>query len=179
MNTVFTSFPILTTERLVLRALTTADHPELWKLRADESGNTYLDRPKHPTSEDVYEHIRKIEGFTAIHQSLTWVMCPKGSDKLIGSIGLWHYDYEKETVEIGYELMSGYQGQGFMHEAAQRVINFAFDDMQAKAIIADTHPENKRSHALLERNNFREDLAYTYSSKEEAGDDRAIYFLVR
>jgi ribosomal-protein-alanine N-acetyltransferase len=179
MNTVFTPFPILITKRLVLRPMTMADHPELWKLRSDESGNTYLDRPKHPTSEDVYEHIRKIEGFTSIHQSLTWVMCPKGSDKLIGSIGLWHYDYEKETMEIGYELMSEYQGQGFMHEAANAVIDFAFDKMLAKATTAITHVDNKKSQVLLERSGFERDSEYRYVNKEDVDEKEAAYFLVR
>ncbi len=96
---------------------------------------------------------------------------------LIGTICLWNFEITKAQVEIGYELSPMYQGKGIMHEAAEKIIEYAFETMQAKTVTALTTPNNIPSKKLLERCGFKADLLHKYVNIEEA-EGQAVYFLL-
>ncbi len=50
--------------------------------------------------------------------------------------------------------MMKFQGYGIMQEAAQKVIDFVFQTLKFKKILAFTHYENKKSTKLLLKLNF-------------------------
>ena len=177
MNTNFTPFPELITERLLLRRLVADDAPAIQQLRSDDLVNKYLDRPKLISLAECLAYVKKIDANLANGNSCYWGICFKEDKKLIGTICLWNFDPEKEMADLGYELMPAYQGKGIMLEAVESVIDFGFDMMQLKVILALTHPENEGSRNLLKKANFEEDFNYQYSSNEDAGED-AVYFLV-
>jgi ribosomal-protein-alanine N-acetyltransferase len=60
LNRTFTSFPILTTERLTLRQLVIADEQEIFTLRSDGEINKYLDRQVSNTIDDARNFINKV-----------------------------------------------------------------------------------------------------------------------
>jgi ribosomal-protein-alanine N-acetyltransferase len=60
VNRSFTPFPILTTERLTLRQLSTDDGQNIFALRSDTEINKYLDRQASKTIEDAINFINKI-----------------------------------------------------------------------------------------------------------------------
>ena len=49
----FTPFPVLETERYILRQLSLSDDNEIFILRSDKEVNKYLDRPIAKTIEDA------------------------------------------------------------------------------------------------------------------------------
>jgi ribosomal-protein-alanine N-acetyltransferase len=171
LNTNFTPFPKLITERLLLRRLVADDAPALRELRSDHSINKYLDRPKSMSVEESMAFVKKIDDNLANSKGCYWVICFKEDHKLIGTICLWNFDLEKDIADLGYELMPAYQSKGIMLEAVKSVIDYGFAMMKLKMILGLTHPENNASRNLLERVNFEQDLSYAYVSKEEAGED--------
>jgi ribosomal-protein-alanine N-acetyltransferase len=56
----FSPFPILKTDRLILRRLTIEDENEIFFLRSDENINRYVDRPKPNSLADARKHIDKL-----------------------------------------------------------------------------------------------------------------------
>jgi ribosomal-protein-alanine N-acetyltransferase len=50
--------------------------------------------------------------------------------------------------------MTKFQGQGIMQEAVQTVIDFVFQTLKLKKILAVTHHENQNSTNLLLKLNF-------------------------
>ena len=171
-------FPLLTTDRLILRPLDMDDADTLFQLRTNADVNRYLIRPVPKSIEEVYVYIEKIQGLLANNISFYWVLCLKTDNKLIGTICLWNFSEEKDVADIGYELMPEFQGKGLMQEAAEKVIDYGFDIAGLKIMLGLTHPGNERSAALLKRNGFKEDTDYRYVSKDDAGND-IVYFLVR
>ena len=155
MKQLFTTFPSMTTSRLVLRPLKHSDVNEIFILRSDEAVNKYLDRHRAKSKEDAIEFISKIEQLVSEGKSLFWAINFKDETSLVGTICLWNLSEEKNSVEIGYEILPAYEGRGIMNEAMQAVIQFAFDKMEASLIEAAFVPENSRSLRLLEKNNFR------------------------
>ena len=171
-------FPLLTTDRLVLRKLEIDDAGELLKLRSDESVNKYLERPKSRTINEVIEFINKIQAGISKNESFYWAISLKNESKLIGTICLWNLDKENSRAEVGYELLPAYQGKGLMQEALSKIIECGFQILGFKTITAYTDSANERSVRILEKNNFRRDkaLEYEYFQKEGFGNE-VIYSL--
>lgn len=144
------TFPILTTERLRLRQLSDSDVQEIFLLRSDPLINKYLGRQPSRTSEDASEFINKIKNNSLSY----WAITRKGSEKLIGTICLFDVSEELKKCEIGYELLTAYQGNGIMREAAKKVIEYSTEILRLKTIDAYTHKDNQSSTNLLKELKF-------------------------
>jgi ribosomal-protein-alanine N-acetyltransferase len=167
-------FPVIETDRLVLRALNSDDADALLKLRSDEQVNLYIDRPPTKTVADAQAFIDKILNTGSTY----WVINLKNAPGLIGTICLWNFDAEKSMAEIGYELMPHHQGKGIMNEAIQAIIRYSLDELQLRVLAAITHPDNEASAKLLKRNGFVLDEVNEFVSKEDA-DGLLAYVLTK
>ena len=65
--------------------------------------------------------------------------------------GIYGFSDENENCEIGYELLTNFQGQGIMKEALEKVINYAFNTIKVKKIEAFFQRDNQSSIKLLEK----------------------------
>lgn len=147
-------FPILKTERLTLRQLSIEDHKDIFALRSDEEINKYLNRAPCKTIEDAINFINNVNENIKKNNSMYWAITFTGTKTLVGTICLFDFSNEKKSSEIGYELMTKFQGKGIMHEAAQKVVEFVFQTLKFKKIVAFTHHENQNSTNLLLKLNF-------------------------
>ena len=59
-----------------------------------------------------------------------------------------------QAAYLGYALAEGAQGFGFMHEALELLLAFAFEELNLHRIMANFMPTNERSRAVLERLGF-------------------------
>jgi ribosomal-protein-alanine N-acetyltransferase len=146
-------FPILATKRLTLRQLDDNDHKEIFALRSDDNVNQYISRRRATNIDEAKEFIKNINK----NRSLYWAICFNDSKKLIGTICLWNLSEDKTRAEVGYELNPAYQKMGVMNEALDSVLNYGFNEIQLKTIVACTHKDNTNSSRLLEKNNFKID----------------------
>lgn len=153
-NTRFTPFPVLTTERLTLRQLVIADEQEIFALRADGEINKYLDRPVSDTIDDARNFINKVNENINKNDSLYWAITLSDKNILVGTICLFGFPEENNKCEIGYELLTNFQGQGIMKEAVQKVTDYAFNTVQVQKIEAFIHRDNQNSIRLLEKLSF-------------------------
>ena len=58
------------------------------------------------------------------------------------------------TVEIGYSVVTGYQGRGLAAEAIAALVAHAFRDPRVQRVIAETMPDNIPSIRVLEKSGF-------------------------
>ena len=151
LNGTFTPFPILITERLTLRQLAIDDEQQIFTLRSDSEINKYLDRQVSNTSDDARNFINKITE----SDSLYWAITFSDKNLLVGTICLFGFSDENYNCEIGYELLTDFQGQGIMKEAVEKVIDYAFNTIKVKQIEAFLHRDNLSSIKLLEKFSFR------------------------
>ncbi len=151
LNKAFTPFPILTTEGLTLRQLAINDEQEIFTLRSDSEINKYLDRQISNTIDDARNFINKI----IKSDSLYWAITLSDRNILVGTICLFGFSDENYKCEIGYELLTNFQGQGIMKEAVEKVIDYAFNTIKVKKIEASLHRDNLSSIKLLEKFSFR------------------------
>jgi len=155
LNKAFTPFPILTTERLTLRQLVINDEHEIFTLRSDSEINKYLDRQVSNTIDDARNFINKVNENINKNDSLYWAITLSDKNILVGTICLFSFSDENDKCEIGYELLTNFQGQGIMKEAVEKVIDYAFNTIKVKKIEAFLHRDNQSSIKLLEKFSFR------------------------
>lgn len=153
-NVNFTPFPILTTERLTLRQLSIDDQQDIFALRSDKEINKYLGRQLSKTVEDAIDFINKINENIKKNNSVYWAITLTKTRVFVGTICLFDFSTEKSSCEIGYELMTKFQGQGIMKEAVEKVIDYAFQTLQFQKIVAFTHNGNQASTGLLRKLSF-------------------------
>ncbi len=147
-------FPVLTTGRLILRQLLESDVKEIFSLRSDKLINKYLDRQPSITLDDSLNFITTTNENIKNSELKYWAIELKDSKKLIGTICLFDFSDELKKCEIGYELLTDYQGQGIMNEAAKTIIEYAFQTLGLNRIEACTHKDNQNSTKLLHKFNF-------------------------
>ena len=155
LNRTFIPFPILTTERLTLRQLLTNDEQEIFTLRSDSEINKYLDRQIANTIDDARDFINRINENINKNDSLYWAITFSDKNILVGTICLFSFSDENDKCEIGYELLTNFQGQGIMKEAVEKVIDYAFNTIKVQKIEAFFHGDNQSSIKLLEKFSFK------------------------
>jgi ribosomal-protein-alanine N-acetyltransferase len=155
LNRIFTPFPILTTERLTLRQLVIDDEKEIFTLRSDSEINKYLDRQVSNTIDDAKNFINTVNENINKNDSLYWAITLGDRNILVGTICLFGFSDESGKCEIGYELLANFQRQGIMKEAAEKIIDYAFNTIKVQKIEAFVHRDNQSSIKLLEKFSFR------------------------
>ena len=153
----------MTTERLTLRQLSIDDKQNIFALRSDKEISKYLDRQASKTIEDAIDFINKINDNIKKNNSIYWAITLTKTRTFVGTICLFNFSNKKSSCEIGYELMTNFQGQGIMKEAAEKVIDYAFQTLQFQKIITITHNGNQSSTKLLRKYNF---IKYIEADKE-------------
>ena len=172
LNRTFTPFPILTTERLTLRQLEINDEQEIFALRSDSEINKYLDRQISNTIDDARNFINSVNENITKNDSLYWAITLSDSNKLVGTICLYGFSDENDKCEIGYELLTNFQGQGIMKEAVDKVIDYAFNTIKVQKIEAFFHSDNQPSIKLLKKFSFRD-----LNKADETNHDLVSYHL--
>jgi len=179
LNINFNPFPEITTDRLLLRAVSKSDVKEIFFLRSDKRVMKYIDKTPAETLDDADEFITKITELEKNNEVVTWAIVLKGDSKLIGTICYWNIQKEHYRAEIGYVLHPDYWGKGIMQEAFSEVVNYGFKVMKLHLIEANVNPANEASIKLLEKNNFIREAYYEenyyYNGKFL---DTAIYSLL-
>lgn len=164
-------FPNLTTERLQLRQLLESDVEEIFLLRSDTIINKYLDRQPSVILDDALHFIRRINENSELKY---WAIEWKESKKLIGTICLFAFSAEDKKCEIGYELLTDFQGKGIMNEATRAIIEYAFNTLEIRIIDACTHKDNQNSTKLLQKNNFEKT-----EIRDETNPDLIVFRLTK
>jgi len=175
----FTPFPIIETERLVLRQITNDDVNEIFELRSNPETMKYIPRPLAKTTEDALEHIATIEDKIILNEGINWGITLKGNERLLGMIGFYRMQPENFRSEIGYMLLPEFHGKGIITEAVKRLITYGFNDLKLHSIEAVIDPENFASEKVLQKCNFIKE-AHLKESQFYEGKflDKVIYSLL-
>jgi RimJ/RimL family protein N-acetyltransferase len=140
---------MLETERLVLRPLNEDDVDAIFALRRDAELMQFIREPQTKRTEaenwinlvsELWERDRI--GFCAV--------IDKTSNEFIGWCGLWKLKETGET-EVGYAIDKNFQKKGLASEAAQKFLEYGFDQLKLEKIVAVARPENTASRRVMEK----------------------------
>ncbi len=150
----FSPFPVLSTDRLLLREMTMEDDQEVFDLRSNPQVLQFIEITKAVVIEDAQKFIENVNEGMLKQEAIMWAITLKDSERLIGTICLWNISVERMEAEVGYMLHPDFQGKGIMQEALIEVIDYGFSSMHLNVIVADLHPDNIKSVNVLQKNGF-------------------------
>ncbi len=77
------------------------------------------------------------------------------NEKIVGTVGLHHFDSANKSIQMGYWLDKEAQGKGLMTRCCRVLINYAFDDLALNRVQINCNVENTKSRAIPERLGFK------------------------
>jgi ribosomal-protein-serine acetyltransferase len=169
----------LESQRLVLQAIDPLDGPEIWEA-VDRSRRTlshwlpWVHFNQDPSSSDRFADAcaREWEECTG----LRFCIRDKASRQLLGIVSLERCSLLNRSCELGYWLRNEVVGRGYMTEAAQAVLHFAFARLGAHRVRVAAATDNHRSLAVIARLGFRfEGIARDAEWCDGRWLDHAIY----
>src|SRR5580692_7301631 len=110
----FDPFPLLVTERLILRPVNTNDAKEIYFLRSDDEVMKYVGRPKCPSIEEAIKWAEMVEEARIKNEGVTWAIALKNDPRLTGILSFWKIDKANYRAEVGYVLHPDHQKKGIM-----------------------------------------------------------------
>ena len=150
----FQPFPVIETDRLILREVTLDDAEAFFQLRTNIDAMRFLDKYLPKKIEEIQELIGKIIEGIQKNESIGWAICMKGNPSLLGTIGYHRIYKEHYRAEIGYMLQPAYWNKGIMSEAITKILDFGFNNMKLHSIEAHINPNNDASKSILKKFKF-------------------------
>jgi len=175
------TFPVLKTERLLLRALTPRDAAAVFAIRGDPEvarhniGAPYIDLME--ARRMISAARRQFRAQTEIHWGLALRDAPQS---LIGLCCFNVLDPIDRRGSLGYDLNRAFWGHGLMREAVRAVIDFGFEQLDLHRIEAEIGAPNERSYRLLRALDFQQEgLQKDRYFEYGAFHDLALFGLLR
>ena len=139
----------ITTERLILRPVSTADTSAIHDYASDKSITMMMYLPNENIDETMsFVEYAAGEWKKEEPHDREFVMVYNG--KIIGGINLESTE-PSGNFEIGWTVHNKYRNQGFATEAAGALVEYAFNDLDAERVTAHCDSENKSSEAVMKK----------------------------
>lgn len=171
----------LETERLILRPVEESDAPALLPFVSDGDVAYNLTRVPHPyPAEQLVPFIRTCMAAMERRRQFDMVVTLKDTGRPIGMCSLDDVDWQHMRAEMGYYLGAPYWGQGYMTEAAKRLLEFGFWELGLERVYAYCFVRNTASAHVLEKIGMaREGLCRHAIKKDDGFLDVYIYGIIR
>ncbi|MDR0740279.1 MAG: GNAT family N-acetyltransferase [Puniceicoccales bacterium] len=147
--------PVLGTERLVLRGMTSKDLDDLAEIFSDYETIYMLAFMPWPFDRNqVKIYMMNLSYAMENGHSLYWAITLPGEDRLIGVIGLT-LEHAHDRAEIHFWLGKKYWGKGYMTEVARRVVDYVFRDLKLNRLDINHLNVNIGSQRVIEKCGFK------------------------
>jgi RimJ/RimL family protein N-acetyltransferase len=143
-------------QRVYLRPEEPSDAAKV-ALIARQETETFFDIGRHLTSSVMHEKWINDHQKNDLPSWITFAVCLRENDELIGWVGLLDVDYQNRFAETGSffgELK--YRGSGYGSEAKQLLLEYAFERLGLHMLQSWVFFQNTRSAAALRKQGYRE-----------------------
>jgi ribosomal-protein-alanine N-acetyltransferase len=165
---------VIETERLLLRELEESDTGTLAEIYSDLEVMRYVGKG---IALDYAQTKKSVENWIKYYERFkfgNWATIEKGTWKFVGLCGLsWLPDsYE---IEVSYLFTKDSWGRGYATEAAKAILDYGFNQIGLRRIVALVYPQNEPSIHVLEKLGmkyegerifFNDKLLLVYSSEK-------------
>lgn len=137
---------MIETNRCKIDRLQDSDYEKVRELFTNEKVRKFLGGIVSPASfnSSFYNMLNCNEN------SYYWVARLKHNNEIIGLVSLDKH-HDGFSTEVSYQFMPQYWGYGYAEEVIRRIIDYAFNELMIKKIVAETQSANKASCKLLQK----------------------------
>ena len=171
----------INTENLIIKPYCIDDIDDLYKIYSDEKVMQYI-----PEGVMSYKWVKDLiiwmveycyekntpENIIKFGVSIM----DKKSNRVIGWCGLGSVDCNPDDVEIFYGLSSEYWGRGLATEAANAMLNYGFNTIGIKRIVALVKPDNIASKKVIDKIGMNFEKILKVDDLNYSGYDGELYY---
>jgi ribosomal-protein-alanine N-acetyltransferase len=154
-------FPILTTDRLILREFRPEDAAAVFSIFSREIVTRYHNLDVMKTMSEAEDLVTSRAGLWPKGVGVRWAIAlAEQPDAVIGSCGVYNLNRAFGSLEIGYDLHPSYWRRGIMTEVLTAAIGYCYSETfvyRLNRIEALTYVEHIASIALLIKLGFQEE----------------------
>ncbi|KLV27958.1 N-acetyltransferase [Niallia circulans] len=173
-------FPILETERLLLREIEKEDAGDLFAYFSNKEVMQYYGQEAFTSIEQVEALIGHFSNNFENQRGIRWGMQLKGTTRLIGTLGLNNLVLSHKRAEIGYEIHPEYGRSGYTAEAVQKVVSYALEELHLNRVGAMIYLENEASNKLIQKLGFQhEGVLRKYYEQNGKAFDINVYSILK
>jgi [ribosomal protein S5]-alanine N-acetyltransferase len=145
----------LSTQRLLLRPLREGDAADLFAIFSDPQVMRYWSSPPWTDMQAAHETIAHDASGMVSGEYLRLGIESRVDGRLIGTCTLFSIVAQCRRAELGYALAHSAWGRGYMYEALNMLLSYAFCVLDFNRIEADIDPRNEASARTLQRLGFQ------------------------
>lgn len=173
-------FPILETERLLLREITQDDAAGVFACFSNDNVTRYYGQD---TLENMEQAKKIVDFFTKSYiekRGIRWGIERKGTPGIIGTIGFNALSLKHKRAEIGYEIHPEQWRKGYTFEAVSKVLDYGFEKLGLTRIGAVVFIDNEASNHLLSKVGFqKEGVLRDYMYQNGKAHDTYVYSILK
>ena len=147
---------LIETDRLILRQCKESDYKDSYKYCCSDPELCRLQGfDVHKSDETTRRSFKeKEEQYKVDNSFYEWAIIRKEDNQFMGEIALVHYNEKTNEIELGYHLGKTFRGQGYMQEALDAIIRFAFEKLDINQVYALILNDNTSSQKIVTSNNL-------------------------
>lgn len=170
----------LATARLTLRPPRPGDEQDLFAIHSDPAVMRHFSEPPWTDPARATRQIMEDAGRFEREEAFRFAIILNETGRQIGNCTVYALHHQNRRAEIGYALARAFWGHGYMQEALQALLTFAFTDRGLHRLEADIDPRNAASASALTRQGFTQEglLRERWIVAGEVSDS-ALYGLLR
>jgi ribosomal-protein-alanine N-acetyltransferase len=173
-------FPILETERLLLREIVKEDAQGIFNCFSNNDVTRYYGQDTLTSIEQAKQFVEFFAKNYNEKRGIRWGIEIKGYQGIIGTIGFNAWFTKHKRAEIGYELHPEYWQKGYATEAVSEVISYGLKELDLTRIGAIVFIENIASNELLTKLGFeKEGVLRNYMYQNGVPYDTNVYSLLK
>ncbi len=174
------SLPTINASRVSLRWISEEDVDALYRIFSHTEVMRYWSTPPLADRNAAVKLLHEIHDGFRRQALLKWGIAQSTDDALIGTTTLFNLDLDNHRAEIGYGLDRTHWGKGYMSEALQALLAYAFEGLALHRNEADVDPRNSASIRTVERLGFKQE-GYLRERWQVNGEiqDTVFYGLLR
>lgn len=162
----------VTTDHLILRPFTEADHADYAQMWAKPEVVRFLLGDKMlgtETAERARLHVSEWEAAWHHDGIAPWAVVEKSNDRLLGHLGLQLLP-ELNEAELLFMLDSAYWGRGYAVEGGIAALDYGFGARGLDQVMGMAVPENTPSHRVFGK------LGFLFDGEQQVFGQTAVYY---
>jgi RimJ/RimL family protein N-acetyltransferase len=175
----------LHTRRLALRVFSERDIPDLAELLSADDPRVQRVMgiaPKADAIRSYWEPMARLDPYSD-PEWLSLLVEHRADKKVMGTVGfgVMVIDPQHKQGTIGWCLSPRFRGFGYATEAAGRLLDFLFADLELHRVSARTGHDNVRSWRLMERLGMRKEAHFreAHTALSNEWGDEVVYAVLR
>jgi ribosomal-protein-alanine N-acetyltransferase len=141
---------VFETQRLLLKPILQSDLETLHQILIDPYVRKYLCDDNIFSLQQTEEMLLESQRLFQEEQLGLWLIQTKNNQEVIGFVGLWYFFAEAQP-QLAYALLPTATKKGYATEAATKILEYCFNELDYDYLIASSDKLNLESHQVAER----------------------------